>query len=523
MSEIPKNPEANTPSVETNSPENPKLVTNAGGSALGMAVVVELTPVSNSNGYNQPPDSPSGHDSVQDSRGIDSDQPVPVILVEAVSNPTETQPSPVDEKFVKDYLKRSKIIEQKISEIAGLGSRKDFYNRHLAVEKEEELALLKKEFHDKFFKGIDPTDKTAMNTREQEIYDFMKADRGQKIAAVEQQKEIVAAACEELDASIEEYQTETDPAKADKLWGKLEKAYEKYNEMAANFNLKNDALSGLVGTPLFEAMGPAIEIAKATVRDNNTLGSEDEKYLHILPTSADKKAAKAAAKTAAKAQHEHDKKTLKNAAQKTPDWFRPVDESEEPAPGTSKNGSDRERQWNKLLKSFRNESHKYAKHERGDALGSAYKIACEIELKWRDRGNFDALTVIEKEDYQKDMDRLLHDHDGFVWKVLGSNEINGRDLSISDLYEVISRAEFKNTLRESRQQQMGGVAFMFASAPPRLYDISMGLLSSAIPKVGDLYWYIGARSRQYTIDSLSGRTAKGLELPLTADPSAVAA
>ena len=293
--------------------------------------------------------------------------------------------------------------------------------------------------------------------------------------------------------------------------------------MAANFNLKNDALSGLVGTPLFEAMGPAIEIAKATVRDNNTLGSEDEKYLHILPTSADKKAAKAAAKTAAKAQHEHDKKTLKNAAQKTPDWFRPVDESEEPAPGTSKNGSDRERQWNKLLKSFRNESHKYAKHERGDALGSAYKIACEIELKWRDRGNFDALTVIEKEDYQKDMDRLLHDHDGFVWKVLGSNEINGRDLSISDLYEVISRAEFKNTLRESRQQQMGGVAFMFASAPPRLYDISMGLLSSAIPKVGDLYWYIGARSRQYTIDSLSGRTAKGLELPLTADPSAVAA
>lgn len=423
--------------------------------------------------------------------------------------------APIDDEFIEDYKKQSQAIAKLRSELANVEKRRGLDSRYIAEKKQRELHVLEKALHDKFFNGIDQQDQPGMKAREDEIYEAMKAANERKIDEATNLREAVTAVSKDLDTLIEQYQSETDPAKADKLWKKLERAYAQYKDMAADFNLRNDALSGLIGTPLFEAMGPVAEIARATVRNDETLKSKDAEYLHIPPTTADKRAAAKAEKAAAKAQHKYDTDVLKAAVKKIPDWFRPVDKSDEPAPDTAKSDAAREKQWNKLLKSFRKESSKYSKHERGDALGSAYQLVCQMELKWRGRDDFDSLTVADKEDYQKDMDRLLHDHDGFAWKVLGSNKINGRDLSISDLYDVISQAEFKNTLRESRKQEMGGVALMFAAAPSTLYRSSMALLSSVIPQVDDLHWFINAKNQQHTIDSLSRRTAKGLGLDST--------
>lgn len=464
---------------------------------------------STNNGVNTPAESP-GNVSVA--------SPAPSAAIR-IRNPNQVSSkrlaetdAPVDDEFMEDYLRQSQIIKQLRSELSALRERKDSFSKRLTENKRLELEEAENSFFDKFFQGIDRQDRSAIGTREKELLELAEVTKRRKEEELGQLRKTATNAGKILDKLIARYRAETDPAKADALWSQLEQARTQYEETSANFNLKNDVFSGLVGTPLFDAMGPTTVIVKANVRSAERLGTEDAEYLHIPPTSPDKKAAAKAAKEAAKAQHKHDIGTLKNAVKKIPDWFRPIDNSDDAEPGTSKSSSDREKQWNKLLKSFRDESRKYAKHERGDALGSVYQIACQMELKWRGRDNFDSLTVADKEEYQKDMDRLLHDHDGFAWKVLGSNRINGRDLSISDLYHVISRAEFKNTLRESRKRELGGVALMFTAAPTSLYQTSIALLAGVVPQVDNLYWFINATSRQHTINSLSSRTAKGLGL-----------
>lgn len=449
-----------------------------------------------------------------------SKQPTPPVAIR-ITNPNQAPAENatesgilLDDDFIEDYKKQSQDIAKLRSELSSLRGKKDLYNRHLAKEKEQELSELEESFHNKFFNGIHRQDKKAKDAREKDIYEAMKAANERKINEVKQLKETVVDARDNLDSLILQYQSEIDPAKANTLWSQLEQAHTRYKEIAADFNLKNDvlSLSGLVSTPLFDAMGPAPDIVRATIRSDKSLRDEDAEYLHIPPTTTDKKAAAKAAKEAAKAQHAHDIGVLKEAVKEIPDWFSLVNASDDTENGTSKSDSGRKKQWDKLLKSFRDESHKYTKHDRGDALGSVYQIACQMERKWRGRDDFDSLTVADKEEYQKDMDRLLHDNDGFAWKVLGSNKINGRDLSISELYHVISRAEFKNTLRESRKRELGGVALMFATVPSALYQSSMALLTSVLPKADDLYWFIGMKNRQRTIDSLSDRTAKGLRL-----------
>lgn len=476
---------------------------------------VRLKPVTNANTGSQQPNqpattntSPSGN---TQPNSPTPDTPAPAVRLHEVADVHEV----MDDKFVEDFLSESAKLDQQRAAIQALRNKRDPLSKYQYQKAVAELKGMEEAFQKRFFAGVDMKNAAAVEAHEVKIGRAIEESNERKIDTVAQMREIVAKESKDLDALIKLYKAQTDPAKADVLWSQLEQAHAKYNENAAEFNLKNNALAGLIGTALFEAMDLAADVTKDTVRSDTALRTEDARLLHTPTTSAEKKATARAAKADAKKERKHDIEVLKKAVKKIPDWFSPVDDSDNPQPGTSKSDSDREKQWNKLLKNFHDESCKYVQHERGDALGSAYQIAYQLERKWRNRDNFERLKVADKAEYQKDMDRLLHDHDGFVWKVLGSNKINARDLSISDLYQVISRAEFKNTLRESRTREIGGLALIFATVPSGLYQSSVALLTSVYPGANNLYWFINETHRQYTIDSLSNRTARGLGLNST--------
>ncbi|MGE5309943.1 MAG: hypothetical protein ACM3JF_02585, partial [Sphaerimonospora mesophila] len=428
----------------------------------------------------------------------------------------------MDDKFVEDFLSESAKLDQQRAAIQALRNKRDPLSKYQYQKAAAELKKMETAFQKRFFAGVDMNNASAVAAHEVKIGRAIEESNERKIDTVAQMRDVVTKVKEDLDALITQYQAQTDPEKADLLWDRLKRTHKRYNEMAADFNLRNSDLSGLAGTPLFAAMNPADDMAKAIVRSDGALRTENIKLLDTPTTSAEKKATAKAAKAEAKKECERSIEILKEAVKEIPDRFRPIDTADNPAPNTSKSEIDREKQWNKLLKSFRDESRKYVRHERGDALGSVYKIACEVGGKWRNRDNYDALTVIEKQQYQEDKQRLLHDHDGFAWKVLGANGIDAQDYSISELYQVISRAEFKNTLCESRRQALGGVAYMFASIPSGLYYSSMTLVAGVVPRVGDAHWFITAGLEQQTVDSLSRRTAKGLNIARRQDYTSAA-
>jgi len=285
----------------------------------------------------------------------------------------------------------------------------------------------------------------AVSPREQEQYKSTDALYG-----------TAQKAKESFEAKLRAYAAETNKEAAEALWSQLETAHERFKTIAANFNLSNQVLSGLIGTSLYDALIPPEKISmnKAIVRNPDDLASEDAAYIKTPPTRAELRATKKQQKQATTNQRKEDTQTLKNAVQEVPDGMDP-------------------KKWQKLLKDFAKSSRKI----NGSSLMSVYDIACQLDHKWSSHDDFEHLTVTEKADYQADMDQLLRNHDGFALKVLAANGVDARAKSISELYHIISRAEFSSTLRESKKRELGGFGILAATFPEFIGLGAWGLLN----------------------------------------------